>query len=348
MREVEINNQRIGLDHKPYIIAEVSANHNGSIDKAIKLIEIAKECGADAVKLQTYTPDTMTIDCDKEDFQIKGGLWDGYSLYDLYKEAMTPWEWHEALFKRAKEIGITIFSTPFDESAVDFLMDLDVPAFKIASFEATDLPLIEYIAKKGKPIILSTGMASFDEIKESVDLIKKYNDQLIVLHCVSGYPVPPEQSNLRTIPMLSDKLGVISGLSDHTLGTATAVSSIALGACVIEKHFIESRQDKGPDSEFSLEPNDLKKLVEETSIAFESLGQAGFDRKNVEKGSLIFRRSIYFIKDMKAGEVITKDKIRRIRPGLGLAPKYYEELIGKTVVKDISVGTATNWDLINR
>lgn len=344
--ELKIDNRPIGQNHLPYIIAEISANHNGDINKALRLIEIAKESGADAVKIQTYTADTMTIDCDRDEFKIEGGLWDGYTLYDLYKEAHTPWEWHGALFEKAKEVGITIFSTPFDESAVDFLMELDVPAFKIASFEATDIPLIEYIAKQKKPIILSTGMANLPEIEEAVAAIKKYHDDVIVLHCISSYPAPPEQSNLRTIPDLAERFGVLSGLSDHTLGTATSVASVALGACVIEKHFIERRADGGPDSAFSLEPDELAKLVEETKIAHESLGAAGYERKEAEKQNLVFRRSIYFVQRLNAGDIISEASIKRIRPGFGLAPRYYNSLIGKKVIKDVEYGTPASFDLI--
>ncbi len=345
MKKIIIDGRKIGDGQSPYIIAEVSGNHNGDINKALRLIEIAKECGADAVKLQTYTADTMTIDCDRDEFTIKGGLWDGHTLYKLYEWAHTPWDWHKELFDKAKELDITIFSTPFDESSVDFLMELNVPAFKIASFEATDLPLVEYIAKQGKPIILSTGMANFEEIKETVDLIKKYNDQLVVLHCVSGYPTPAEDLNLRTIPDLANQFDVLSGLSDHTLGTTTAVAGVALGACVIEKHFIESRNDKGPDSAFSLEPQELKQLVNETSVAFSSLGAASYERKSSEEQNAVFRRSIYFVKDLQEGDIIKEQDIRRIRPGLGLSPKYFKELIGKKVARSVARGTPASWDV---
>ncbi|MBC98976.1 MAG: pseudaminic acid synthase [Halobacteriovoraceae bacterium] len=347
MKELVIDGVKIGAGYKPYIIAEISANHNGDINKALRLIEIAKESGANAVKLQTYTADTMTIKSDREEFKIKGGLWDGHTLYDLYEWAHTPWEWHKKLFDKAKEVGISIFSTPFDESAVDFLMELKTPAFKIASFEATDIPLIEYIAKQGKPIIISTGMANIEEIEQAVNTIKKYNDQLVVLHCVSSYPTPPEEMNLRTIVDISERFNVISGLSDHTLGTTTAVVGVSLGASVIEKHFIESREDKGPDSAFSLEPYELKKLVKETSTAFSSLGCANYDRKSSEKENIVFRRSIYFTKDLKKGDEITKENIRRIRPGFGIAPKFYNEILGQVVNKDISKGTPVHWDDIN-
>ncbi len=347
MKELVIDGVKIGAGHKPYIIAEVSANHNGDINKALRLIEIAKESGADAVKLQTYTADTMTIKSDGEEFKIKGGLWDGHTLYDLYEWAHTPWDWHQKLFDKAEEIGISIFSTPFDESAVDFLMELNTPAFKIASFEATDIPLIEYIAKQGKPIILSTGMANLEEIEQAVNIIKKYNDQLVVLHCVSSYPTPPEEMNLKTIADMSERFNVISGLSDHTLGTTTAVVGVSLGASVIEKHFIESRDDKGPDSAFSLEPDELKKLVKETTIAFSSLGCASYDRKSSEKQNIVFRRSIYFTENLKKGDKITTENIRRIRPGFGLPPKHFKEILGQVVNEDIVRGTPVTWDVIH-
>ena len=259
---MKINNRIISNQQPPYIIAELSANHNGSIERAFESIKAAKEAGVDAVKIQTYTADTMTIDCDRKEFQITGGLWDGYSLYDLYKEAQTPYEWHKRLFDYAKEIDITIFSTPFDETAVDLLEELNTPAYKIASFEMTDLPLVKYVAQTKKPMIISTGMANLEEIEEVVQVAKENGCQdLILLHCISSYPAPVEQSNLRTIPDLAKRFGVLSGLSDHTMGTTVATTSVALGACVIEKHFTLSRKDKGPDSEFSLEPHELKHCV---------------------------------------------------------------------------------------
>lgn len=348
MKQIVINNRSIGPSSKPYIIAEVSANHNGNINKALKLIEIAKESGADAVKIQTYTADTMTIKSNSDQFKIKGGLWDGYTLYDLYEEAHTPWEWHKQLFDKAKEVGITIFSTPFDESAVDFLEELNVPAYKIASFEAIDLPLIDYIASKGKPIILSTGLANFEEISDAVNLIKKHHNNLIVLHCVSSYPAPANESNLMTIADIAEKFDVISGLSDHTLGIATALTSVALGGSVIEKHFIESRSDKGPDSEFSIEPHELKRLVEESEIAWLSIGKASYERKKAEEQNLTFRRSIYFIKDLQAGDEVTPEVLKRIRPGYGLSPKYYYEILGKKLKKSVKAGTPTSWDVLKR
>ena len=348
MKEITIDNYKIGKGHKPYIIAELSANHNGSLAKALQTIEEAAKCGADAIKLQTYTPDTMTIDCDAKDFQISGGLWDGYKLYDLYKWAQTPFEWHEAMFKKARELGITVFSTPFDETAVDLLEELNTPAYKIASFEVTDLPLLKKIAQTGKPIIMSTGMANLEEIEDAVRTIKENGcKELVVLHCISSYPSPIDQANLATIPDIASKFDCLSGLSDHTMGTVVSVASIALGACVIEKYFTLDRNDKGPDSEFSLEPHELKKLCEETKAAWQAIGEAGYERKPAEKENVKFRRSIYFVKDIKTGEKITEEHIKRIRPGFGLAPKHFEELLGKTVKADIKRGTATSWDLLN-
>lgn len=346
MKSIKINNFEISDNSKPYIIAEVSGNHNGSIDKALELIEIAKKSGADAVKLQTYTADTLTIKCDKADFAINDGLWAGKDLYSLYEWAHTPWEWHKALFEKAKELDITIFSSPFDETAVDFLEELNVPAYKIASFEAVDIPLIKYVASKNKPIILSTGMANLDEINDAVKAIEEYHDNYILLHCVSGYPTPPEQTNLLTISDLKSKFNCPIGLSDHTLGNTTCIASIALGAKVIEKHFTTSRDDEGPDSAFSLEPHELKALCDETEIAWKALGVASYERKKVEESSLKYRRSVYFVSDIKKGDFITKENTRRIRPGYGISPKFYEEIIGKKVNQDITRGTAVSFDLI--
>lgn len=344
----EINGRKIGSGCAPYIIAELSANHNGDINRAFETIKAAHESGADAIKIQTYTADTMTIDCDLEDFQIHGGLWDGYKLYDLYKWAETPFEWHKAIFEYAATLGITIFSTPFDESAVDLLESLNTPAYKIASFEATDLPLIRYVASKGKPMIMSTGMCSEEEISEAVSAAYEAGcKNLVLLHCISSYPAPMEQANLLQMPRLSERFGTIPGLSDHTLGTTASVAAVALGACVIEKHFTLSRNDKGPDSEFSIEPDELKRLCKDTFDAWSAIGKAGFERQKAEEGNKHFRRSIYFVSDMKSGEIITPSHIRRIRPGFGLPPKYYDQLIGKRVNRDVVRGTATSWELIN-
>jgi len=344
----EINGRKIGFGCSPYIIAELSANHNGDINRAFETIKAAHESGADAIKIQTYTADTMTIDCDLADFQIHGGLWDGYKLYDLYKWAETPFEWHKAIFEYAASLGITIFSTPFDESAVDLLESLNTPAYKIASFEATDLPLIRYVASKGKPMIMSTGMCSEEEISEAVSAAYEAGcKNLVLLHCISSYPAPVEQANLLQMSCLSERFGTIPGLSDHTLGTTASVAAVALGACVIEKHFTLSRNDKGPDSEFSIEPDELKRLCKDTFDAWSAIGKAGFERQKAEEGNKHFRRSIYFVSDMKSGEIITPSHIRRIRPGFGLPPKYYDQLIGKRVNRDVVRGTATSWELIN-
>ncbi|SMM99283.1 N-acetylneuraminate synthase [uncultured Candidatus Thioglobus sp.] len=345
---MKINNRIINAQQAPYIIAELSANHNGDIERAFASIKAAKDAGADAVKIQTYTADTMTIDCDSDGFKITGGLWDGYNLYDLYKEAQTPYEWHKPLFDYAKEIGITIFSTPFDETAVDLLEDLNTPAYKIASFEIVDLPLIKRVAQTKKPMIISTGMANLEEIGEAVSTAKENGCQdLVLLHCISSYPAPPEQSNLRTIPDLAKRFGVLSGLSDHTMGTTVATTSVALGACVIEKHFTLSRSDKGHDSEFSLEPHELKQLCDDTKIAHKSLGVAGYELKNAEKSGLKFRRSLYVVQDIKKGEIFTKDNIRAIRPGFGLPPKYFERVLGEIAKQNIVYGTPLSFQLID-
>jgi len=345
---IKIDNIEISKDSKPYIIAELSGNHNGSIDRALNLMELAAEAGADAIKLQTYTADTLTIDCDEDDFLINDGLWKGKKLYDLYNEAHTPWEWHKELFDKGKELGITVFSTPFDESAVDFLEDLEMPAYKVASFEILDLPLIEYIASKKKPIIMSTGMANLPEIRDAVEVIEKYHKEIIILHCVSGYPTPYDQANLKTIMSLQTEFPeYLIGLSDHTLGTSVPVTSIALGARVIEKHFTDDRTKKGPDSDFSLEPHELKALVDETKQAWDALGVAGYKTKKVEESSIKFRRSLYFVKDIKKGEEVTKENLRRIRPGYGISPKYYNDILGKKVSVDVKRGTPVSLDHIN-
>ena len=342
-----INDRVIDSISSPYIIAELSANHNGSLDRAKLSIKIAKECGADAVKIQTYNADTMTIDCDKSDFIVKDGLWGGYKLYNLYKEAHTPFEWHGELYRYAKEIGITLFSTPFDETAVDLLESLHTPAYKIASFELIDLPLISYVAKKGKPMLMSTGMATEKEISEALETARSGGcNSLLLFHCISSYPAPIEQANLRQILNLKKTFGVSIGLSDHTIGNTTAIASIALGACAVEKHFTISRQEKGPDSHFSVEPSELKELVKDTKNAWEALGNGGFNRPEAELGSKIFKRSIYFISDIKSGEKIKETDIKRIRPGFGLPPKYFDKLIGKTLIKDVKRGDSVNWDMI--
>ncbi len=347
-RKIEIAGRKIGLQYPPYIIAEMSANHNGYIQRAFKTIDMAKAMGADAIKMQSYTADTITIDCDNDDFKISGGLWDGYNLYKLYEWAQTPFEWHRPLFDYAKKLNITLFSTPFDETAVDLLEDLNAPAYKIASFEAIDLPLIKYVAQTKKPMIISTGMASLEEITEAVDVARQSGcEQLVLLHCISSYPAPIEQSNLRTIPDLGERFSVVSGLSDHTLGTTVSVASIALGASVIEKHVTLSREDKGPDSEFSLEPDELKRLCVETKNAWAALGECGYERKPAEEDNLKFRRSIYIVEDMKKGDVFTEKNIRRIRPGFGLPPKHYADLLGKKINCDSKRGTPLSNSLLD-
>lgn len=348
MSHIEINGRKIGQDFLPYILAELSANHNGVLQKALDTITAAKNCGADAIKLQTYSADTMTIDCDSDDFMINGGLWDGYKLYDLYKQAQTPFEWHKEMFDHARNIGITCFSTPFDETAVDLLEDMNVLAYKIASFEATDLPLIRYVASTKKPMIMSTGMANFEEITEMVAAAQEAGcKDLILLHCLSSYPAPVEQSNLLTLPDMRKKLGIQIGLSDHTISNTASIVATGLGATLIEKHFILDRNDKGPDSEFSIEPSELEALVQQTKEAWLSLGEAGYERKPAEEANVRFRRSVYFVKDIPAGSLITPDCIRRIRPGFGLAPKFEQEIIGKRLKVAVTRGTPTSWELFD-
>lgn len=343
-----INGRTIGPSHPPYIVAELSANHNGSLERALETIDAAQRSGADAIKIQTYTADTLTIDCDAPDFMIKGGLWDGYKLYDLYKWAETPYKWHQEIFDHARKRGITIFSTPFDETAVDLLESLNAPAYKIASFEVVDLPLIRYVANTGKPMIISTGIASELEIEEAVTAVHEAGCRdLILLHCISSYPAPIDQANLRQINELASRFEVLTGLSDHTMGTAVPIAAVALGACLIEKHFTLSRSDKGPDSEFSLEPAELERLCTDAKDAWQALGEAGFERQKAEAASKVFRRSLYFVKDLPAGHVICPGDIRRIRPGMGLAPKYQDELMGRKVKTDIKRGTALSWELID-
>lgn len=335
--EIEIAGCKIGQKHSPFIIAELSANHNGKLETALKIIDEAVEAGADAVKLQTYRPDTITLDSDDDDFKIKGGLWDGRTLYELYEEAHMPWEWHKPLFDRARERGITIFSSPFDTTAVDLLEDLGAPAYKIASFEAVDLPLIEYVARTGKPMIISTGMANAEEIQEAINAARGAGcNQLAILHCVSGYPAPAEDYNLRTIVDMQQRFGLVTGLSDHTLDNTTAIASVVLGASIIEKHFTLDRSGGGPDDSFSLEPADMKALCQNSKTAWKALGKVDYGRKSSEQGNALFRRSLYFVNDIKAGELITGDDIRSVRPGFGLAPKYLKSIIGKVATQDIS------------
>lgn len=337
---IRIKGRRIASDAPPYIIAELSANHNGKLDTAQRIIEEAHKAGADAIKLQTYTADTITLDSDAEDFQIYGGLWDGKTLYQLYQEAHMPWEWHKPLFDHAHKIGITIFSSPFDNTAVDLLEDLNAPAYKIASFEAVDLPLIKYVASTGKPMIISTGMADAQEIAEAIDAARAGGcKELAILHCVSGYPAPAQDYNLRTIPDMMQRFGLVTGLSDHTLDNTTALTSVALGASIIEKHFTLNRSGGGPDDSFSLEPAELAALCRDSKTAWAALGQVDYGRKSSEQGNAKFRRSLYFAKDLKAGDIITADAVRSVRPGFGLAPKFLEKIIGKKVVVNINKNT---------
>jgi len=342
---IKIAGRDISAAHSPYIIAEVSANHNGKLDIALRLIEEAKKAGADAVKLQTYTADTITLNADTEDFQIHGGLWDGKTLYELYQGAHMPWEWHAPLFEHARKVGIPIFSSPFDRTAVDLLEDLNAPAYKIASFEAVDLPLIQYVASTGKPMIISTGMADAEEIQEAIDAARAGGcKELAILHCVSGYPAPAADYNLRTLPDMMQRFGLVTGLSDHTLDNTTAVTSVALGASIIEKHFTLDRSGGGPDDSFSLEPRELQALCRDSKTAWEALGQVDYGRKSSEQGNAQFRRSLYYVKPLKAGDVITADVIRSVRPGFGLPPKETEAILGRRVVRDIAINTPVSFD----
>ena len=335
-----IAGREIGLNYPPYIIAELSANHNGRLETALKIIEEAKKAGADAIKLQTYTADTITLDCDSEEFQIRGGLWDGKTLYQLYQEAHMPWEWHKPLFEHALKHDITIFSSPFDNTAVDLLEDLNAPAYKIASFEAVDLPLIKYVASTGKPMIISTGMADAEEIQEAIDAAREGGcKELAILHCVSGYPAPAEDYNLRTIPDMMQRFGLVTGLSDHTLDNTTAITSVVLGASIIEKHFTIDRSGGGPDDSFSLEPTELAALCRDSKTAWAALGKVDYGRKSSEQGNVKFRRSLYFVKNLEAGEIITADSIRSVRPGFGLPPKHLNRVINQKATKKIMANT---------
>jgi len=344
---LSIGGRRIGGDAPPYLIAELSCNHNGSLDRALAIMAAAKDAGADAVKLQTYTADTMTIDCDRPDFRISGGLWDGRRLYDLYEEAHTPWDWHEALFAKGRALGLDVFSAPFDETAVDFLERLDPPAYKIASFEAVDLALIRKAAATGRPIILSTGIADLDEIAEAVAAARDAGaGGLVLLHCISGYPTPAAEANLRTLPDLARRFGAVGGLSDHTLGTAVATAAVALGAAVIEKHFTLSRADGGLDAAFSLEPEEFARLAADCRTAWNALGEISYTRKPSEAGSAVFRRSLYVVADIPAGAPLTRDNIRAIRPGHGLAPKHLDTVLGRRATRALARGDALAWDMI--
>lgn len=348
MRRIQIAGRIICPEQSPYVIAEVSANHNGKFETAIQLIEEAKKAGADAVKLQTYKPDTITLKCESEDFKIWGGLWDGRTLYELYEEAHMPWEWHKPLFEYARNVGITLFSSPFDNTAIDLLEDLNAPAYKIASFESVDLPLIRYAASTGKPMIISTGMADVEEIQEAIGAAREAGcDDLAILHCVSGYPAPAEDYNLRTISDMIQRFGLVTGLSDHTLDNTTAITSVAMGASIIEKHFTLDRGGGGPDDSFSLEPAELTALCHGVKTAWRALGQVDYGRKSSERGNVKFRRSLYFVRDLNAGELVTKDAIRSVRPGFGLKPQYFDAVLGKRLNQNVNLGTPLSWHLFD-
>lgn len=349
MNSLQIAGRHIGLNHPPFIIAEMSGNHNQSLERALEIVEAAARTGAHALKIQTYTPDTMTIDLDEREFFISDpkSLWKGASLYKLYGEAYTPWEWHKPIFDRASELGIIAFSTPFDDTAVDFLESMDVPCYKIASFENTDLPLIRRVAATGKPLIISTGMATVAELDETVRAAREAGcKDLILLKCTSTYPSTPENTNILTIPHLRELFGCEVGLSDHTMGVGVSVASVALGASVVEKHFTLSRADGGVDSAFSMEPAEMAQLVLESGRAWQALGQVSYGPTETEKRSLQYRRSLYVVQDIKAGDVLTKENVRAIRPGLGLPTKYLEEVLGKTVNQDVKRGTALGWGIL--
>ncbi|WP_411286431.1 pseudaminic acid synthase [Phenylobacterium sp.] len=345
--EIEIAGRKIGLGHEPFVICELSGNHNGSLERALIMVDAAAATGCDAIKIQTYTADTITMDVDRPEFQIHGGLWDGRSLYELYEEAHTPFEWHAALFERARQLGVILFSSPFDETAVDLLEGLDAPAYKIASFEAVDLPLIRYAAAKGKPLIISTGMANLAEIAAARDAaLTAGAPGVVLLHCVSSYPATFDDANLRTITDMAERFGSPIGLSDHTPGTAASVAAVAMGACVIEKHFTLARADGGPDAAFSLEPPEFKALVDDCKAAWKSLGRAQYDVLGSERGSLLFRRSLYVAADVKAGEPLSRANVRSIRPGNGLPPGHLDEVMGRKAVRDLTRGEPLAWDML--
>lgn len=348
MREFKIGNVNIGGNNKTFIIAELSANHNQNFDIAVETIKAMKKAGADAVKIQTYTADTITINSDKEYFKIKQGtLWDGKYLYDLYKEAYTPWEWQPDLMKIAEKEGMIFFSSPFDKSAVDFLEDMNVPAYKVASFEITDIPLIEYIASKNKPVIISTGIAELEDIKLAIDACKKTgNEKIALLKCTSSYPAPLEEANLKTIPDMIERFDCVVGLSDHTLGMTVPVSAVSLGAKIVEKHFILDKKIGGPDSAFSIEPKDFELIVNAIRDVELSFGKVNYELSYKMKKSREFSRSLFVVKDIKKGEMLTEENIRSIRPGYGLHPKFLYDVIGKKANTDISFGTPLSWDLI--
>ena len=337
---ITIDGRRIGDQYPPYVIAEMSANHNGDINNAFKILEIAASAGVGAVKMQTYTADTLTLDCDLPDFQLTEGLWSGRSLYDLYEEAYTPWDWHKPLFERSKALGVTLFSSPFDSTAVDLLEDLNAPAYKIASFEAIDLPLIRYVASTQKPMIISTGMANLEEIQEAVDAAKEGGcGEVAILHCVSAYPAPADEYNLKTIIDMQNRFKLVTGLSDHTLDNLTAIASVALGASIIERHVTLNRLGGGPDDSFSLEPKELQALCKDVKAVSEIRGVVDYGKKSSESPNIKFRRSLYFVNDVQAGSVIKASDVRSIRPGYGAPPKVLQDVIGMVALKDLPRGT---------
>lgn len=348
MIQIKIENRNIGDNHPVFIIAELSANHRQKYELAVETIKAMKESGADAVKLQTYTPDTITIDSDNDYFQIKQGtLWDGKTLYQLYQEAYTPWEWQPKLKEIAEDLGLICFSSPFDKTAVDFLEKMDVPAYKVASFEITDIPLIEYIASKGKPVIISTGIAELSDIAMAVDACKRMgNEQIALLKCTSAYPAPLEEMNLKTIPDLAETFKTVVGLSDHTLGISVPIAAVALGAKIIEKHFILDRKLGGPDAAFSIEPEEFKSMVKAVREVEKALGKVSYELTEKMKKSREFSRSLFVVNDIKAGEVFTEINVRSIRPGFGLHPRYLKDILGKKATKDIGRGTPLSWDMV--
>lgn len=344
---IEIAGRKIGVEHSPYVICELSGNHNGSLERCLSMVDAAADTGCDAIKIQTYTADTITLDVDRPEFRIHGGLWDGRSLYELYQEAQTPFEWHAAIFERARQRGVTIFSSPFDETAVDLLDSLGAPAFKIASFEAVDLPLIRYAAGKGKPLIISTGMANLAEMQTALDTALTAGAAgVLLLHCVSSYPATFADANVRTVPDMAARFGCPVGLSDHTPGTAASVAAVSVGASCIEKHFTLARSDGGPDAAFSLEPAEFKALVTDTKNAWAALGAAHYDVLGAERANLQFRRSLYVTADVRAGEILSRTNIRSVRPGNGLPPGELDNVLGKTATRDIARGEPLDWSMI--
>lgn len=344
---IEIAGRKIGADHSPYVICELSGNHNGSLERCLAMVDAAADTGCDAIKIQTYTAETITLNVDRPEFKIHGGLWDGRTLYELYEEAHTPFEWHAAIFERARQRGVTIFSSPFDETAVDLLDSLGAPAFKIASFEAVDLPLIRYAAAKGKPLIISTGMANLTEMQTALDTaLAAGAPGVLLLHCVSSYPATFADANVRTVPDMAARFDCPIGLSDHTPGTAASVAAVSLGACAVEKHFTLARADGGPDAAFSLEPAEFKALVDDTKNAWAALGRAHYDVLGSEATSLLFRRSLYVTADVKKGEPLTRANVRSVRPGNGLPPADLDKVLAGKAARDLSRGEPLDWSMV--